>query len=195
MLSLNSVGMLAAAAFYLRAGRLTAVSPRDAATMAAAPLQSPPAVPPARQFREVGPLSFSIVLMRLGVRPLLDGQPEEAFQLGPKGRESDGYVVCFCRLGFCARLRLPQSLGCGRCVLFNGRLLGPLRLEDAEQFGRVDSEASIVGPLRRKPAFPDGAPDVDFARSGLFRRFLKAQRAHCVPSRATMQGTRMGSGG
>jgi hypothetical protein len=30
-------------------------------------------------FREVGPLPFSIVLMRLGVRPPLDGQPEEAF--------------------------------------------------------------------------------------------------------------------
>ena len=133
--------------------------------------------------------------MRFGVRPLLDGQPEKAFQLGPKGRERDGYVVRFCRFRCCARFSLSQSLSRSRCVLFHGRLLGPLRFEDAEQFGRVDSEASIVGPLRRKPAFPDGAPDVDFARSGLFRRFPKAQRDHCVPSRATMKGTKMGSGG
>src|SRR5271165_7466168 len=48
-------------------------------------------------FCEVGPLPFSIVLMRLGVRPLLDGQPEEAFQLGPKGRESEVYLARFCR--------------------------------------------------------------------------------------------------
>src|SRR5271166_3161854 len=139
-------------------------------------------------FREVGPLPFSIVLMRLGVRPLLDGQPEEAFQLGPKGRESEVYLARFCCFRCYARFGLSQSLSRGRCVLFHGRLLGPLRLEDAEQFGRVDSEASIVGPPRRKPAFPDGAPDVDFARSGLFRRLLKAQRAHCVPSRATNAG-------
>src|SRR5208337_330205 len=65
-------------------------------------------------FREVGPLSFSVVLMRFGVRPLLDGQPEKAFQLGPKGSERDGYVVRFCRLGFCARFGLSPSLSRGR---------------------------------------------------------------------------------
>ncbi len=100
-------------------------------------------------------MPFSIVLMRFGVRPLLDGQPEKAFQLGPKGRERDGHVVRFCSFRCCARFRLSQSLGRGPCVLFRGRLLWPLRLEDAEQFGWVDSEAAIVGPLRRKPAFPE----------------------------------------
>src|SRR5271156_5249698 len=126
-------------------------------------------------FREVGPLSFSVVLMRFGVPPLLDGQPENAFQLGTKGRERGGDVVRFCRFRYYAGFSLSQSLNCSSCVLFHGRFLGPLRFEDAEQFGRIDSEASVVDPLRRQPAFLDGAPDVDFARSGLFPRFPKAQ--------------------
>jgi hypothetical protein len=37
-------------------------------------------------FREVGPLPFSIVPMRFGVRPLLDGQPEKARPQGPRTR-------------------------------------------------------------------------------------------------------------
>ena len=76
----------------------------------------------------------------------------------------DSFLPCF---RYYAGFGLSQSLNCSSCVLFHGRLLGPLRFEDAEQFGRIDSEASIVGPLRRQPAFLDGAPDVDFARSGL----------------------------
>ena len=60
-------------------------------------------------FPEVGPLSFSIVLMRFGVRPLLDGQPEKAFQLGPKGRECDGYVVRFCSSGVALVSDCPKA--------------------------------------------------------------------------------------
>src|SRR5271165_2029361 len=135
--------MLAAATLYRRGCQLTAaVSPRYAATMAAAPLRSPPAVPPARHI----PLSpfrpslaqppvrqraehcvFSIVLMRLGVRTLLDGQPEEAFQLGPKGRESEVYLARFCLSGVtlvsdCPKASVAAAASCsmagcsGLCV-------------------------------------------------------------------------------
>ena len=47
------------------------------------------------------------------------------------------------------------------------------RLEDAEQFSRIDREAAVIRPLRQKPACLNGAPDVDFARFGPFRCFLK----------------------
>src|SRR5271166_5551747 len=78
-------------------------------------------------FREVGPLPFSIVLMRLGVRPLLDGQPEEAFQLGPKGRESEVYLARFCLSGVtlvsdCPKASVAAAASCsmagcsGLCV-------------------------------------------------------------------------------
>ena len=39
-------------------------------------------------------------------------------------------------------------------------------------------KAAVLGPLRRKRAFLDGAPDVDFALFGLFRRITKAQNPH-----------------
>ncbi len=101
-----------------------------------------------------------------------------------KSRERDGYVVVArCdRFKRRARFRPSQSLRRGRCVLSRRTLTGPLPLEDAEQLGRIDREAAVVRPLRRKRAFLDGAPDVDFARSSLFRRFLKVQRGHCAVS-------------
>jgi hypothetical protein len=68
-----------------------------------------------------------------------------------------------------------------------------LRFEDAEQFGLIDRKAPLVGPLRRKHAFLDGEPEVDFAPSGLFRRFLKAQIRHRHSSRETLLGRRWGN--
>jgi hypothetical protein len=53
-------------------------------------------------------------------------------------------------------------------------LVGSLRLEDSGQFGRINLEAPVILPLRRKPACPDGAPDVPLAaRSDSWRTKLR----------------------
>jgi hypothetical protein len=54
-------------------------------------------------------------------------------------------------------------------------LIGLFGLEDRRQTGGVDGEAAVISRLRRERAYPDGAPDVDFARSGPLHRFLQAQ--------------------
>jgi hypothetical protein len=49
-----------------------------------------------------------------------------------------------------------------------------LRLEDSGQFGRINLEAPVILPLRRKPACPDGAPDIPLAaRSDSWRTKLR----------------------
>jgi len=80
----------------------------------------------------------------------LDALGEQLAKLGAKGRERNGHVVHYGRFRRCARFR--SWLRRGRCILSPRALFGPLRLEDPKQFGRIDSEVAIVGPLRRKQA-------------------------------------------
>ena len=148
-------------------------------------------------FREVGPLSFSVVLMRFGVPPLLDGQPENAFQLGTKGRERGGDVVRFCRFryyaGFSSNPKASIAV-VASCSMAGSS--GPCASKT-----RKSSAGSIAKPpssvlCADNPPILDGAPNVDFARSGLFRRFPKAQSDHRVPSPARpCRGMKMGGGG
>ena len=71
-------------------------------------------------------------------------------------------------------------------MLSHGTFVWLLRLEDAEQFGRIDRDAAVFCPLRRESACLNGAPDVDFARFDPFGRFLKAQDRHCAVSRRSV---------
>ena len=74
---------------------------------------------------------------------------------------------------------LPVALFGGFVAGVPGPLgIGTLELEDGEEVTWGDGEAAVVSPLRRKCACLDGAPDVDFARSGPFHRFLQAQNCH-----------------
>ena len=140
--------------------------------MAAVPLQSPPAVPPARHILlSASAVALQPVQQQVGHcvprgRPLVFENRADAIRCStasrrltqeglaarPQGPRTRRLSTRSAVSGVALVSDCPEASVAALFVLFHGQLLGPLRLEDAEQFGWVDSEAAIVGPLRRKPA-------------------------------------------
>ena len=176
---------------------LTSLSPRDALHHAfAVPLQSPPAVPPARHilvialfggrsltassaamlsiaFREVGRLSFSIVLMRSGCSTASRRVTREAScPTRPQGPRTRRLWYSFLQFQVLRSFRIiPEASVAAPSVpvpwqvgsTFASRSRGTVRL------GRIAKPPSTV-LCAESPPSRMAPPNVDFARSNLFRR-------------------------